>query len=129
MSHLEDTVGSGALGVDDTLGDALSVKVGKPEDETISKERSPKTTGDSQVDQVEVLEEERSVGADATGGVGLGNRSSLGGGVLGAIWLVEDLSGGHVGTARWRGGQRGFVDDVELVRGDCLLQAELPLHQ
>lgn len=46
---------------------------------------------------MEILEEERTVLADAASGVGLGDGSSLGGGVLSTIGGVEDLSGRHCG--------------------------------
>ena len=47
VGNLEFTIGTGALGVDNTLGDALAVKVSE------------------QVDQVEILEQERALGAHA----------------------------------------------------------------
>ena len=64
-AHL--AIGTGALGVDDTLGDALAIKVGE------------------QVDEVEVLQEEGSILAGTLPGAGVADGVSAGCGVDGLL--------------------------------------------
>ena len=92
VGDLKDTVGSGALGVDDTLGDPLAVKVG----ETDKWRRSASAEvgvgvgkGCAQVDVVEVLEDERAVEANALGRVRLLHGLALRGGVGRTVGLRE----------------------------------------
>ena len=54
------SISSSSLGMDDTLGDALAVKVGE------------------QVDEVEVLEEQRTIGANALPGIGIADWCAVG---------------------------------------------------
>lgn len=60
VSHLKDTVGTGTLGVDNSLWNSLSVKVGK------------------RVDKVEVLQKQRTVLADPLGGERLRDWATVG---------------------------------------------------
>lgn len=76
ICDFEFTVGSGTLGVDDTLGNALTIEVGK------------------EVDQVEVLEQERTIRADALRSLWVEDGAAIGGGVnrllVVAICLCRD---------------------------------------
>lgn len=63
IGDLELAVGARTLGVDHTLGDSLAVKVGQ------------------QVDQVEVLQQERTITANALGSLGVHDRTAIGRGV------------------------------------------------
>ena len=67
VRNLEFTIGTSTLGVDDTFRDPLAVKVCQ------------------QIDQVEVLKEERSIGANPLGGLRIHNRTAIGGGVDGSF--------------------------------------------
>lgn len=67
VGNLEFTIGASALGVHDTFGDSLTVKMGE------------------QVDQVEVLKEERSVATNALGSLGVHDRTAGGRGVDGSL--------------------------------------------
>lgn len=60
VSHLELAVGTGTLGVDHALGDALAVEVCQ------------------QVNEVKVLQQQRAVGAHALGGLGVHDRAAIG---------------------------------------------------
>lgn len=73
-------VRASTLGVDDTLGDALPVKVGEL------------------VDQVEVLEQQGAHVPDALPGSGVGHRSTIGGGVRGLLIVPEGGGRGILGT-------------------------------
>lgn len=67
ISGLVETVSATALGVNDTLGDTLAVKVRE------------------QIDQVKVLEEQRAVLAHALGLVGVRHGHAIAGGVQGVL--------------------------------------------
>lgn len=69
VSHLKDTVGTRALGVDNSLWNSLSVKVSK------------------RVNEVEVLQEQRTVLADSLGSKRLRDRTTLG---VGVSWRSHD---------------------------------------
>lgn len=67
VRNLEFTVGTSTLGVDDTFWDPLAVKVCQ------------------QIDQVEVLKEERSILANSLGVLRVHDRTAIGGGVDGGL--------------------------------------------
>jgi hypothetical protein len=77
MGNLEVSMGTCTLGVDDTLGDTLTIKVGE------------------EVDVVEVLEKEGSVESSLLSGIRLVDWGTVGGGVDGAVLVLEDLLGWH----------------------------------
>lgn len=67
VRNLEFTIGASTLGMHNTFGDSFTVKMGE------------------QVDQVEVLKEERSVTANALGSLGVHDRTAGGRGVDGSL--------------------------------------------
>lgn len=89
VGDLEVTMGSGTLGVDDTLWDTLTIEVSK------------------EIDVMEVLEKKRAEGAGALSGIGLVDRGTVGGGVDGTVFCVENLCSGHVGGFRKEKGDKG----------------------
>lgn len=73
VGDLEFTVGTGTLGVDDTLGDSLAVKVGQ------------------QIDQVEVLKEQRTITTNPLGGLRVKDGAPIGGSVGGVFVVAVGL--------------------------------------
>lgn len=71
MGDFEFAIGPRALCVHDALGDAFAVEVGE------------------EVNQVDVLQEKRAVGADALGGVGVVDGAARGGGVDGVVFVLR----------------------------------------
>ena len=67
VRHLEFTISTSTLGVDDTFWDPLAVKVCQ------------------QIDQMEVLKEKRSIWANPLGGLRVHDRTAIGGGVDGGL--------------------------------------------
>ena len=75
MSDLEFTVGSGAFGVDHTLGDALAVEMGQ------------------KINQMEVLQKEGAILTDPLRGFGVHDRTAIGGCVNGLFFVSEGTRG------------------------------------
>lgn len=69
LGALEGTMGTTALGVDDSLGDPFTVEVG------------------DEIDQVEVLQQQRAIAADTLGLVGMRHWHAIAGGVDGVLGL------------------------------------------
>lgn len=97
-THLEDTVCSGALGVHNTLGNTLAIEVseaaGAREGSAAPSER--KESGeDEHVDQVEVLQEERSVGSETLSGLSILDGLALRSGEDGAVRLRDEAGQGQ----------------------------------
>jgi len=73
VGDLEVTVCAGTFGMDNTLGDPLTIEVSE------------------EVDMVEVLKEQWAIGRCSLGGIRLGDGCTVGGGVDGTVLVVEYL--------------------------------------
>lgn len=71
VRHLEFTVGSGTLGVDNTLGDPLAVEMSQ------------------KINQMKVLQKERAILADPLRGFGVHDRTAIGGCVYWPFFISE----------------------------------------
>ncbi len=88
MGDFQVPVSTCALGMDDTLGNTLSVEMGE------------------KVDMVEVLEQQRAIDTCSLCAVGLVDGGTVGSGVEGVVGRREDLLGRHDGGG-WETSGRG----------------------